>query len=407
MNIAEEDINQFVGLAAETVMRNDREMYDPYFVAFEEYAIANHLTYTLASAARAIIATSSRPAYDSYFITTSSSRPEDDARAVANIIMGIKPIADMPKRVTLSKDAAGWVVIINGRGCFKITADMKYRGKSVDSIVGYQKGIGLWTGNEVRCQNIYGVCGYLLSQSYDPLRILPEDVSKGLLRDLLPMIIPNTRSGGGGRNRHQKEQPKKMISSDKLYLISTRRGLPLYLYDGPFDEVRKTLPTSSRVAAYSLHDYDDFALTKYIIHDSDDRAVSVFYDSLERQMVPITSNRRVAKAYTMRILILEIQMLLLMSHLGKDMTGMIKDITNDIVTLMHDDTSTDVIGYAGAAVNWMILRREQGGFFGVFYPNDQGNFDRQPKKGGYDGAEEAKSFNEMLEDTLTPYYPCL
>lgn len=399
MNISQADIDQFVEAAAVTVMKNDRELYDIYFAAFEKYAIDNRLTYTLISAARSIVALKKnsgdtiRPAYDSYFITSSSSRPEDDARAVANIIMSIKPIADLPKRVTLAKDASGWMVTINGRGCFKITADMKYRGKNVDDIIGHEKGRGLWTGGDVLCQNIYGVCAYLLSQMYDPLRVVPVEMTMKLLVELLP-IIPGGGIVGGRGGHHKKATPapakpkmSQIIESlDGVYLVGTRRGnLPVYMYDGSFDVIRKALPKSFRVAAYSLHDYDDFALTKYIIHDSDDRAVAVFYDSLERQMVPIFEGRTVSFVYAARAIILEMQMLMLMAHLGKNMTGMIRDLSADLHELMKRNIFDDdgIIGYAGAAVNWMILRREQGGFFGVFYPNNDGTFDRN-KKGSFE-----------------------
>jgi len=408
MNITPEDVDTFTARASASVIKNDRELYDPYFAAFEEYVIGNNLTFTLLSAARFIIANQdSRPSHDSYFLTISSPSPEKHAREVANIILDIKSIASLPKRVILKKDSVGWTVTINGRGCFVIAPEMKYRGKSVDEIIGRERGRGLWTGKEVMCQNVYGVCAYLLSQLYDPMRFVPKEVSRSLLVDLLMIAGGDVKEGGRQKkkrdDRRDDKHGKKRTaiadiiarSSANIYMVGMKKGsLPIYLYDGDFDDFRNILTssTSCRVAAYSLHDYDDFALTKYTIHDGDDRAVCIFYNSLEHQMIPVTAPSSsdgfgdVSKVYTLRSIILEIQMLKLMSQLGKDMTGMINNLRRDVADMrnMISVDAEEVVGYVGRYVNWNVLRRESGGFFGVFYPTDDGRFGMQhTKKGGY------------------------
>lgn len=367
MNISESDIADTIANAAAVVMKNDREIYDRYFVFFEEYCISHSLTYTLLSAARAL-SPGAVATYDAYFISISSPRPEDTAREVANRILEIPHIAGLPKRVTLTKDESGWTIGINRRGCFKISQDMKYRGKSVDDIIGREKGVGLWTGKEVLCQNIYGVCSYLLSQYYDPMRIVPQDTCLELYEKIRPRVPRRIRGGG-------KSKPINLENIPGVYRV--RKGT--YLYDG--DMTKLPVPKSHRVVAYSLHDYDDFALTKYIIHNEDDKPIAIFYDSLERQMVPIVADRQVSIAYVARSILLEVQMLRLMSHIGKDMTGMINNLLADLPQVIPEDP----IGYVGAAVNWMILRREQGGFFGVFYPVG-GSFSR--KTGGVEIVDE-------------------
>lgn len=453
MNITPEDIETFTASAAASVIKNDRELYDPYFVAFEDYAIEKGLTYTLLSAARCIGATTSaetsRPAHDSYFITTSSNAPEDDARNVANIILGIRSIANMPKRVTIRKDATGCTILVNGRGCFMISPVMKYRGTSVDEIIGREKGRGLWTGKEVACQNIFGILSYLLSQSYDPLRSIDEGVAREYVGLLMRKVaegrdrrggndedapIPRDDAGGiiiGGRGKKKKDRGDHRgdhrgehrgktsqssvasiisASAENIYVVGNKKGtLPIYLYDGDFDAFRErvTKATSGRVAAYSLHDYDDFALTKYTIHDADDRPACIFYNTLGHQMVPVTRKAEkespglVASVYTLRGIILEVQMLHLMSQLGKDMSAMIKGLIRDAVDVYASSSTSSIIGYVGAAVNWNVLRREAGGFFGVFYPTENGLFGERDgrgnqKRGGDDEDDGPETFMAYL-----------
>lgn len=409
MNISDDDIKDFMDAASASVIKNDRQLYDPYFVVFEEFAISRGLTFTLLSAARFIIARGAsdpQPSHDSYFLTVASPSPENDARVVANMILDVKSVANLPKRVILKKDSVGWTIVINGRVCFVISPEMKYRGKGVDEIIGHETGRGLWTHKDVRCQNIYGVCAYLLSQLYDPLRFVPPDVSRELLRGLLPMISQPSKSGGREKHKKHSSPPKQTVKdvfeshAKNIYIVGNKKGsLPIYLYDGDFDAFCQimTKKMSIRIAAYSLHDYDDFSLTKYTFHDADERPICIFYNSMDHQMIPIAiragdSYGSTCKIYTLRSIILEIQMLKLMSHLGKDMRPMISRMQEDVGALQDiiADGAEEIVGYAGAAINWNILRRESGGFFGVFYPTDNGHFGETRKVRGGDENDEDK-----------------
>lgn len=400
MNISPEDISSLLEAANLEVITQDRKEYDPYFEVFERYAIKKGLVYTLLSAAYAINSNAgnesySRPRYDSYMITCSSKSPWKDAMNVANELFFLE--TKDKKIVTILFRNGDYEINLNTRTCFRISPCQNYRGSSVDDIIGTSDGLGLWTRKGVRCQNVYSLVAYLLSQSYDPNGRVSEEVIKDTIQNI-KYDIKKRGSGPEKKIRKNRESILKYINERQgIYLIHNGR-VNSYLLDSQFSSLRQELENqfSIRVAAYNLHDIDDFALMKYIIHDSDDRPVCIFFNSLEHQVVPMILNTdsnpenkdknqkdqkniRVCRRYAARIKLLEIQMFLLMKVIGKDMTGAIKELLDDFFEILDSDKfydEDDIVGYSGKCINWNVLKKTTGKIRGLrsYYPDEKNGF---------------------------------
>jgi len=348
---------------------NDRALYDPYFVAFEEYCSDHKVVYTMLSGAYCILKTHDlelRPKYDSYMVTVVSNNPYKTTVDVCNILVATVNKHINSRGVKYKRSGDDFVISINTRECFKVSAAPMYRDALVDNLVGTMPGKGLWTGRDVICQNIYSLLSYLLSQSYDPRGKL--DVV--LIRSIIDVIRPSIKTAvTGAKDKHREPDRVRILkyisSRDDVYVVDKGSVLPSYVLDAPFDVLRKELEGQFkiRVARYNLHDLDDFALHKFIIHDADDKAVCAFFNSLEHQVVPVRlckGERCLSRRYAARIQFLEIQMLKMMSHIGKDMSTIIGGILRRVIQLVDDPKffdEDDIIGYAGVCVNWIVLKR--------------------------------------------------
>lgn len=378
MNISLEELKEIIDLANNEVINQDRKSYDPYFECFEKYAHENGLIYTLLSAVYALIGPGPdgtlRPRQDAYMITCMSMTPEKDVKKVSELLNDLKVSGpDGKKMVYYLRMNGDYVISLGPRQSFKIVECPKFRGQSVDEAVGTSEGTGLWTGLKVKCQNLFSLAGYLLSQSYDPQGKVQEDLIIRVL-DMISGQITGSgpdRPKGKDKKESQRDKILKYIKTRKdVYKIFEGTGLESFLLDAPFDILRKELEGqwTIRVASYNLHDLDDFALVKYIIHDKDDRPVCVFFNSLEHQVVPILKDNRVSRRYAARIRLLEIQMFKLMKIINKDMSKSIKDLLHDYDKVRKDPdfmTESDMIGYTGKCVNWAVLKRNTSKFRGI------------------------------------------
>jgi hypothetical protein len=366
--------------ANEYILVNDRSLYDPFFEMFEEYCATNDVVYTMISGANCILKKndpSIKPKYNSYFITVCCTEPEKVAIEVCNKLTTVKTNHINNRNISYMRSGSDFTIMINTRQCFKITSAPMYRDATVDSLVGNMQGLGLWTGREVKCQNIYSLLSYLLSQSYDPRGTLDIDIIRGIV----DIIRPNIKTGSKQKNKaHGHVQDRTKIidyisGRDNVYVVDDKSFLQTFVIDAQFDDLRKELESqfTIRVAKYNLHDLDDFALTKYIIHDSNEKAVCAVFNSLEHQVIPIrgaspqstqsTKNKKmVSRRYAARINFLEIQMLKMMSHIGRDMSPVITDTLRRALTIVDDPKffdEDDLVGYAGNCINWVVLKRQK------------------------------------------------
>lgn len=397
MNITQEQINDLLAEANDYVLLNDRSLYDPFFEAFEKYCSKNNITYVLLSAAWAILAKDDpnvRPRYDSYIVTVCSERPYDLAVIIANHFTGIESKHIDPRKVSITRTASSCSINVNTRQCFVIHRSPTFRDVTVDSLVGTIDAVGLWTRKPIKCQNIYSILGYLLSQSYDPNGRVDLEVIQRLIEKIRPMLKEGSREHRKKHDHKKKDDSRKVIlnylsSRVGVYSVPSKGSLS-FVIDAPFEDVRKELEklATVRIMKYNLHDLDDFALTKFVVHDSDERPVCVIYNSMEHQVIPVRdidrSNDRngerngdrddnkesntntvktVSRRFAARIKILEIQMLRMMSHIGHNMTRFIGPLLAEIFELIDSPKfydEDDIIGYAGTCINWNVLRKTMG-----------------------------------------------
>lgn len=391
MNITQEQINDLLVEANDYVLLNDRSLYDPFFEAFEKYCSKNNVTYVLLSAAWAILAKDDdtvRPRYDSYVVTVCSERPYDLAVIIANHLTKIESKHIDPRKISITRTASSCSININIRQCFVIHRSPTFRDVTVDSLVGTVDAIGLWTRAPIKCQNIYSILGYLLSQSYDPNGRVDLEIIQRLIEKIRPMLKEGSRDHRKKHEHNKKDDSRKVIlnylsSRVGVYSVPSKGSLS-FVIDAPFEDVRKELDklATIRIMKYNLHDLDDFALTKFVIHDSDEKPVCVIYNSMEHQVIPvrnpevvgaevnknnegtITKNIKiVSRRFAARIKILEIQMLRMMSHIGHNMSRFIGPLLAEIFELIDSPKfydEDDIIGYAGTCINWNVLRKTMG-----------------------------------------------
>lgn len=389
--------------ANEYILINDRSLYDPFFKMFEEYCADNGVIYTMISGANCILKKADptiTPKYNSYFITVCCDDPEKTTLAVCNKLTGVKGGHINSRGISYTRSGSDFTIAINTRQCFKIVAAPMYRDKTVDELVGPMQGLGLWTGREVKCQNIYSLLSYLLSQSYDPRGTLDIDIIRGIVN----IIRPNIKTGG--KQPKTKSVPDRVkileyISGrDNVYIVDDKSFLQTFVIDTPFENLRKELESqfTIRVAKYNLHDLDDFALTKFIIHDSNEKAVCAVFNSLEHQVIPIresSGKKMVSRRYAARMQVLEIQMLKMMSHIGRDMSQVIIEVLRRALAMIDDPKffdEDDLIGYAGTCINWVVLKRQKKKTFmqTIYAKESDPAFEtaRDNKYGGQDDSEE-------------------
>lgn len=380
MNITQEQINDLLAEANDYVLLNDRSLYDPFFEAFEKYCSKNNVTYVLLSAAWAILAKDDdtvRPRYDSYIVTVCSERPYDLAVTIANHFTKISSKHIDPRKVSITRTASSCSINVNTRQCFVIHRSPTFRDVTVDSLVGTIDAVGLWTRAPIKCQNIYSILGYLLSQSYDPNGRVDLEIIQRLIEKIRPMLKEGSREHRKKHDHKKKDDSRKVIlnylsSRIGVYSVPSKGSLS-FVIDAPFEDVRKELDklATVRIMKYNLHDLDDFALTKFVVHDSDERPVCVIYNSMEHQVIPVRNNsgsdtdgiKTVSRRFAARIKILEIQMLRMMSHIGHNMTRFIGPLLAEIFELIDSPKfydEDDIIGYAGTCINWNVLRKTMG-----------------------------------------------
>lgn len=377
MQIDSDLIEQMLEDANEYVILNDRSLFDPFFIAFEEYCIEHGATFVLMSAAYSILK-DSIPTHDNYTITICVNRPFDFAVAAANHLTTIVSRHIDPRKISITKTANDCTISVNTRQCFKIYRSPMFRDTTVDSLVGTVEGHGLWTGKTIKCQNVYSLLGYLLSQSYDQKGKIDNAFIKEIIETLRPIIKEGSKD-------HQKKPRKNdrsrileyLLSREGVYRIPSnkpiedRTSVPSFVIDAPFEDVRKELEKqfTIRVMKYNLYDLDDFALMKFVIHDVDEYPVCAVYNSMEHQVIPIRADRIVCRRYAARVKILEIQMLRMMSHIGRDMSKMIKTLLLEVFDIIDDPKfydEDDIIGYAGVCINWNVLRKTMGKTKGMY-----------------------------------------
>jgi len=361
------DLSGLLSEANNYVLLNDRSLYDPFFVVFEEYCSTNNVTYTLLSASYAILRTVDETVklkHDSYMITVSVDNPKKMAQAVTALMVNIKSRHVDPKTVSYTGADDEFTININTRQCFKINQSPRFRDTTVDALVGTMPGIGLWTGLPVKCQNVYSLVAYLLSQSYDPR----SNMDIGLVTRLIDILKPIIKTGSKDKGRRKENNGKRILDHvtgrKGIYIIepATAGSMPTFTLDAPFDTLRKELEEkfTIRVMKYNLHDLDDFALAKYVIHDSDDRAVCAIFNSMEHQVIPILPGHRVSRRYRARVKLLEIQMLKMMAHIGKNMDNVISGVLATTLSMFNDPKffdEDDIVGHAGTCIAWNVLKR--------------------------------------------------
>lgn len=388
--------------ANEYILVNDRSLYDPFFVLFEEYCASHDVVYTMLSGAYCILKKADptiRPKYNSYFLTVATQDPEKMVIELCNKLTEVKSNHINSRHVYYLRSGSDFTIAINERQCFKVTSAPMYRDATVDSLVSPMVGLGLWTGREVKCQNVYSLLSYLLSQSYDPRGTMDIDVIRGIVN----VIRPTIKKGAKDKHRHKDRSSSvpdrtKILDyiggRDNIYVVDDRANLPTFVIDDQFDNLRKELESqfTIRVAKYNLHDIDDFALTKFIIHDSNEKAVCAFFNSLEHQVIPVREHagkKMVSRRYVARMQFLEIQMLKMMSHIGRDMSSVVDDILRRVLTIIDDQKffdEDDLIGYAGRCVNWVVLKRQRKKTFmqTVYARSSDPAFGGDDKRGGND-----------------------
>lgn len=384
MNIDPDKLSQLFEDANIEVIKQDREMYDPFFIEFEETVIERGYTYTLLSAVYALTNTGGeKPRYNNYNLTICVDNPGIVTREICDRLMKVTSKHVPERSVYYMIGSDGYTIFINVRPCFKITRVPMFRGKSVDSLVGQMTGIGLWTGKKVLCQNVYSLVSYLLSLTYDFREIIPKEVTVRMVSMLIPEV---EKLGAADKKKKVSDSAKilEYVSRHKLVYRVHSRGMPTFVLDATIDIIRKELEAmyTIKIASYDLHDLDDFALIKYIIHDSDGRAVCVIFNSLEHQIVPILKGRFTSRRFSARLKLLEIQMLKMMNsigHLEGSIKTIIKGVLNEFVALVTSPEfydEPDIIGYAGNSINWNVLRKNKSknkAFIAV-YPDANGKF---------------------------------
>lgn len=382
MNISAEELDELLEKANTEVIKQDRELYDPFFIEFEDFVVENGHTYTLMSAVYALTNKSGgKPRYNNYSLTICADDPALVTRQVCNKLLETKSKHVPEGSVYYSIMPDGYHIFINTRLCFKISNMPKFRGTAVDQLVGATTGIGLWTGKQVKCQNIYSLVSYLLSLSYDQRDFVPKD----LLMSMIKKLIPEVEKFGAGEKKKKSDSEKilKSVQDNPLVYTVHSKGMPTFVYDGEISILQKELGEhfTIRIASYNLHDLDDFALVKYIIHDSDNKPVCVIFNSLNHQIIPIIKGRMTSKRYSARMKLLEIQMLKMMKsigHLESNFKPIIQGILNEFADLVsaNDFYEEDVIGYAGNFINWTVLRRTitRGKTIHGIYPDADGKY---------------------------------
>lgn len=362
--------------ASTFVILNDRSLYDPFFEVFENYVADNDLVYIGSAAINAIMKKHSdtskvfKLSHKAYMVHVIHDNPEAHYRKLVDALMLTKSRHINTDTIAYTETLPGkeYLIHINTRLCFKLSDCGQFRETSLLKALVPQIGQGLWTQRDILCQNMISLLITVYSDLYDPNKI-PDPVSE----DILYKIFVSTKIGSGsmdcldiqgGSSKHNRRDNNQSVNrtpkSDNLYLIPGRGKIPSYVYTGTLLEIKDS--NNGPMVRYYMNDLDDFLLAKFTFYDKNEHALFSVYNSSEHQVIPVLTNKKeVAPIAAARFKLVEVQMLMIMSHFSADMARKVSGAIEDALADYHklrNEINDGPVKYIGNCVKWEIIKKQ-------------------------------------------------